>query len=531
MTGGVVRLTGSGLGCPTWPSCTEQSSADREYAEHGAIEFGNRMLTFAVRRSWWPRWSPCCGTAGGRWSRSGWLLPGIPAQAMLGGITVLTGLNPWTVAAHFLLSMAILAVAVVPPGGRSSRSGRRGRCSARSCWRSGRWSGGRRGAGARHRRHRQRPARRRRGGRRTGFDPATVSQLHADAVILLVGLTVAVALWLRAAGAPAEARRAAAVLLVVELAQGVVGFVQYFTGLPVLWSASTCSAPAWSGSPRSGCCWLPAPGPGRPASRRRRRDPSTPRPERPRGLAAGAGRGADTAPPRSGAGTPSCGRVRHQRRVAGGPAPPGPGRRRAERHQRHLGVRAQGPAADLFWPWFAANISVLGVSYGAFVLGFGVSFRQAAIAGVVGIVVSFTLCGLVAMAGKRGSAPTMVLSRAAFGVRGNRLPAALSWLLTVGWETVLVILATLATATVLDRLGWGGGTGTKLLAMVAGGGRHDRRRRARLRLHHAAADRDHVATAALRWSTSCWSPTRSAGTPCPPCRPDRRRPSSARWCS
>jgi NCS1 family nucleobase:cation symporter-1 len=131
----------------------------------------------------------------------------------------------------------------------------------------------------------------------------------------------------------------------------------------------------------------------------------------------------------------------------------------------------KGKPADLFWPWFAANISVLGVSYGAFVLGFGVSFWQGAIAGVIGVAVSFALCGWVALAGKRGSAPTMVLSRAAFGVRGNRLPAALSWLLTVGWETVLVILATLATATVLDRLGWGGGTGTKIVAMivVAGG--------------------------------------------------------------
>jgi NCS1 family nucleobase:cation symporter-1 len=126
----------------------------------------------------------------------------------------------------------------------------------------------------------------------------------------------------------------------------------------------------------------------------------------------------------------------------------------------------RGRPADLFWPWFAANISVLGVAYGAFVLGFGVSFWQGVIAGVVGVVVSFALCGWVALAGKRGSAPTMVLSRAAFGVRGNRLPAALSWLLTVGWETVLVILATLATATVLDRLGWGGGTGTKIVAMI-----------------------------------------------------------------
>jgi NCS1 family nucleobase:cation symporter-1 len=125
-----------------------------------------------------------------------------------------------------------------------------------------------------------------------------------------------------------------------------------------------------------------------------------------------------------------------------------------------------GSPRSLFWPWFASNISVLGVSYGAFTLGFGVSFAQAVVAGVLGITVSFALCGVIALAGKRGSAPTMVLSRAAFGVRGNRLPAALSWLLTVGWETVLVVLATLATATVFDRLGWGGGTGTKVVALV-----------------------------------------------------------------
>jgi NCS1 family nucleobase:cation symporter-1 len=125
-----------------------------------------------------------------------------------------------------------------------------------------------------------------------------------------------------------------------------------------------------------------------------------------------------------------------------------------------------GEPRALFWPWFASNVSVLGVSYGAFTLGFGISFWQAAIAGVIGIAVSFALCGVIALAGKRGSAPTMVLSRAAFGVRGNRLPAALSWLLTVGWETVLVILATLATSTVFTRLGWGGGTGTKIVALI-----------------------------------------------------------------
>jgi len=126
----------------------------------------------------------------------------------------------------------------------------------------------------------------------------------------------------------------------------------------------------------------------------------------------------------------------------------------------------KGHPRDLFWPWFAANISVLGLSYGSFELGFGISFWQALIVGMVGIVLSFLACGFVALAGKRGSAPTLVLSRAAFGVNGNKLPSAIAWLLTVGWETVLVILATLATATVFARLGWGGGDGTKVVALI-----------------------------------------------------------------
>ncbi|MGW3961981.1 purine-cytosine permease family protein [Amycolatopsis sp. NPDC005003] len=126
----------------------------------------------------------------------------------------------------------------------------------------------------------------------------------------------------------------------------------------------------------------------------------------------------------------------------------------------------RGRPRQLFWPWFGANVSVLGLSYGSFTLGFGISFGQALVAGVVGILFSFLLCGFIAIAGKRGSAPTMLLSRAAFGVRGNRLPSAISWLLTVGWETVLAALATLATATVFERLGWGGGTPTKVVALV-----------------------------------------------------------------
>ena len=136
----------------------------------------------------------------------------------------------------------------------------------------------------------------------------------------------------------------------------------------------------------------------------------------------------------------------------------------------------KGRPAQLFWPWFGSNVSVFGLAYGSFLLGFGISFWQAMIAGIIGIVVSFLLCGLVAIAGKRGSAPTLVLSRAAFGVTGNKVPSILSWVLTVGWETALVSLATLATAQLFDQLGWSGGTVTKVVALlvvaalVVGGG-------------------------------------------------------------
>ncbi len=125
-----------------------------------------------------------------------------------------------------------------------------------------------------------------------------------------------------------------------------------------------------------------------------------------------------------------------------------------------------GAPRGLFWPWAAANVSVLGIAYGSYVLGYGISFWQAVGATVVGVSFSFLLVGLVAVAGKRGSAPTMVLSRAPFGVAGNRLPAAIGYLLTVGWETVLVTLSTLATVTVLRELGWTAGTGTKITAFA-----------------------------------------------------------------
>jgi NCS1 family nucleobase:cation symporter-1 len=126
----------------------------------------------------------------------------------------------------------------------------------------------------------------------------------------------------------------------------------------------------------------------------------------------------------------------------------------------------KGTPAQLFWPWCAANVSVLAVSYGSFVLGFGLSLTQSLFAAVAGAVLSFLLVGFVSIAGKRGSAPTLVLSRAAFGRFGNLLPGGISYLLLVGWEIVLVSLATFATATVFGRLGWGDGNLTKVVAFL-----------------------------------------------------------------
>ena len=128
----------------------------------------------------------------------------------------------------------------------------------------------------------------------------------------------------------------------------------------------------------------------------------------------------------------------------------------------------KGKPSSLFWPWFAANISVLGIAYGSYILGFGVSFWQASIAAVVGVILSFLLCGFIALAGKRGGAPTMVLSRAAMGVKGNRVAVVISWVLTVGWETVLTSMAVLAAATVLGGLGvtGGGSIGVKIIALI-----------------------------------------------------------------
>ncbi len=113
----------------------------------------------------------------------------------------------------------------------------------------------------------------------------------------------------------------------------------------------------------------------------------------------------------------------------------------------------RGRPSSLFWPWCGANVSLLALSYGSFFLGFGISFWQATVAAILGTILSFLLVGVSSLAGKKSNAPTMVLSRASFGTKGNLIPGFLSYLIFVGWETVLVSLATLATGTIFERLG------------------------------------------------------------------------------
>lgn len=128
VTGGAVRLTASGLGCPTWPRCTDGSLVNTpEMGIHGFIEFGNRLLTFALaavavlmlaylwnlRKERRDLFLLALG-----------LLASIPAQAIIGGVTVLTGLNPWVVGLHFLVSMALVVLATLLVNRAYGRTGK-----------------------------------------------------------------------------------------------------------------------------------------------------------------------------------------------------------------------------------------------------------------------------------------------------------------------------------------------------------------------------------------------------------------------
>jgi len=269
VTGGVVRLTASGLGCPTWPRCTDESFVPQgELGLHGAIEFGNRLVTFLLAAVAIATFVAALRYGRRSVVRLAFLIGlGVPAQAAIGGVTVLTALDPWIVGFHLLVSMAMIQVAVV-----LLRRLREGDGPARPTVPSGvAWlvrstfvvgwvvlylgtvvtgSGPHAGDA---------------GAARNGLDPVAWSQLHTDAVFLLLGLTIGSLFALRAVGAPARAVRAAQVLLGLELAQGLVGFVQYFTGLPVLLvglhllgSALVSAALAWL---LVGVRDRPAPGP------------------------------------------------------------------------------------------------------------------------------------------------------------------------------------------------------------------------------------------------------------------------------
>jgi heme a synthase len=242
VTGGVVRLTGSGLGCPTWPQCVPGSYTpvvQQAQGWHKDIEFGNRLLTFVVGAAavavvvvvtaWVIR------TAAPRRLLALAAIPilGVVAQAVVGGVTVLTGLAPAAVAGHFLVSMALVAastlllLALTRPAAAAT-----GRAEVR-------WVAGGvaliaavvltlgtvvTGSGP-HSGDAERPS-------RFGFDPRTVSWLHADAVWLFVGLVLALVVVLRLVDAAPTARRWARTLLVVTLLQGAIGYTQYLTGLP-----------------------------------------------------------------------------------------------------------------------------------------------------------------------------------------------------------------------------------------------------------------------------------------------------------
>ncbi|MFG2300852.1 heme A synthase [Actinacidiphila glaucinigra] len=239
VTGGAVRLTGSGLGCPTWPKCTGDSlTTTRAMGVHGVIEFGNRMLTYVLCAA--VGWAIIAARAVKPWRRGltrlGWAqFWVVMGNALLGGITVLTGLNPYTVAAHFLLSSALIAVALVmwQRAGEGDAEARPlvGKPVRQLTWVLIAASGALiavgtlvTGAGPHAGDSSDVP--------RVPVKWETVSQLHADLAWVVCGLTIALWFVLRAVDAPAGPRARVRDLLIVLLSQGVIGYVQYFTKLP-----------------------------------------------------------------------------------------------------------------------------------------------------------------------------------------------------------------------------------------------------------------------------------------------------------
>lgn len=235
VTGGAVRLTGSGLGCPTWPRCTDASyRPHQELGVHGVIEFGNRMLTFVLVAVAVATFVAAWQTGRRELRRLAALLAlGIPAQAVIGGITVLTNLNPWIVSFHLLCSLAIIGLTVLflrrvddpHPTVHRGPVLTLAWLTFAAAWVVLYVGTVVTGSGP-HAGDVDSP--------RNGLNPLQVSQLHADVVFLFVGLTLGLLLAVRAVGSSAATQRAVTVLLGVELTQGAIGFVQYFTDLPIV---------------------------------------------------------------------------------------------------------------------------------------------------------------------------------------------------------------------------------------------------------------------------------------------------------
>lgn len=239
VTGGAVRLTGSGLGCPTWPKCTDDSlTTTSAMGVHGLIEFGNRMLTYVLCAA--VGWAIVAARSEKPYRRSltrlGWAqFWVVMGNAVLGGIVVLVGLNPYTVAAHFLLSSALIAVATVmwqrTREGDGSPRPLVGKAVQQLVWAlvvacvlliavgtivTG--AGPHAGDSSEV--------------ERIPLDWETIAKLHAVLAWIVVTLTFALWFVLRAVDAPRATLLRTRELFLILLAQGVVGYVQYFTNLP-----------------------------------------------------------------------------------------------------------------------------------------------------------------------------------------------------------------------------------------------------------------------------------------------------------
>ncbi|MFF9847261.1 COX15/CtaA family protein [Streptomyces litmocidini] len=241
VTGGAVRLTGSGLGCDTWPKCTDDSLiVTPEQGYRGAIEFGNRMLTYVLSAA--VGWAIVATRSTKPWRRGltrlGWAQFWIVmSNAVIGGITVWMGLNPWTVAGHFLAANSLLTVAVITwhrtGEGDTAPRPRVPRPVRKLSWAITIVSAllivlGTTVTGA---------------GKHAGdssdvprmpWDWTNAAHVHAIAAWVVCALALAMWLVLRVVDAPDDTRARARDLLIVLVAQGCVGYVQYFTGVPEL---------------------------------------------------------------------------------------------------------------------------------------------------------------------------------------------------------------------------------------------------------------------------------------------------------